>query len=88
MIEIPEFPVLHGQDAIEALNEIVEELREQKGKELTVKQAKALIKFANGLILSIQIEMSSEASAKKRPKHVTFLKRFENALFPRSQLLE
>jgi len=83
MIEVPQFPVLHGQDAIDALNEIIKELKEQKTKELTVKQAKALIKFANGLILSIQAEMSSETLVKKRPKHAAFLKRFEDALYPR-----
>jgi hypothetical protein len=82
MIEIPEFPVLRGQEAIDALNEIVKELKEHKDKELTVKQAKALTKFANGLILSIQAEMSSEAPTKKRPKHAAFLKKFEDALSP------
>lgn len=82
MIKVPEFPILRGQDAIDALNEIVKELKEQKDKELTVKQAKALTKFANGLILSIQAEMSSETPTKKRPKHAAFLKKFEDALSP------
>lgn len=83
MIKVPEFPILRGQDAIDALNEIVKELKEQKDKELTVKQAKALTKFANGLILSIQAEMSLETPTKKRPKHATaFLKKFEDALSP------
>jgi hypothetical protein len=88
MIEVPEFPILRGQDAIDALNEIIEEFKEQKGKELTAKQAKALIKFADGLILSIQAEMSSEAQAKKKLKPVAFLKRFEDVLFQRPQLLK
>lgn len=75
-------PVLRGQEAIDALNEIVRELEEQKVKELTAKQAKALTEFANGLILSIQAEMSSETPTKKRPKHAVLLKKFENALSP------
>lgn len=83
MIKIPEFPVLRGQDAIDALKEIVKELKEQKDKELTVKQAKALTEFANGLILSIQAEMSSETPIKKTPKHAAFLKKFEDILSPR-----
>ena len=83
MIMVPEFPVLRGQDAIDALNEIIKELKEQKDKELTPKQAKALTRFANGLILSIQAEMSSETPTKKTPKHSAFLKKFEDILSPR-----
>jgi len=86
MIEIPEFQVLRGQDAIDALNEIIKELKEHKDKELTAKQAKALTKFANGLILSIQAEMSSMVSTKKTPKHSAFLKKFEDILSPRLHL--
>ncbi len=87
-IEIPEFPTLRGQEAIDALNEIIRELEEQKGKELTKKQAKALIKFANGLISSIETEMSSETSGKNKPKHFAFFKKFEDAILPRLQLFK
>jgi len=88
LIEIPQFPTLRGQDAIEALNEIIRELEEQKSKELTEKQAKALIKFANGLISSIEAEMSSETSNKDKPKHFAFFKKVEDAVLLRLQLLK
>jgi len=87
LIEIPQFPTLRGQDAIEALNEIIKELEEQKGKELTEKQAKALIKFANGLISSIEAEMSSGTSNRNKPKSA-FFKKFEDAVLPRLQFLK
>jgi len=87
LIEIPQFPTLRGQDAIEALNEIIKEFEEQKGKELTEKQAKALIKFANGLISSIEAEMSSGASDRNKPKCALF-KKFEDAVLPKLQFLK
>jgi hypothetical protein len=63
-VEIPEFPRLRGQKAVEALYEFVDELEEQRGEELTDKQTKALIKFARGLISSIEVEMRSSISEK------------------------
>ena len=55
-VEIPEFPKLRGEEAIEALNDFVRELEEQRGKELTDKQTTALMKFSLGLISSIEAE--------------------------------
>lgn len=63
-IEIPEFPRLRGEEAIEALYDFVEELEEQRRKELTEKQVGALTEFAWGLIFSIEAEMRSNAMAK------------------------
>jgi hypothetical protein len=63
-VEIPEFPRLRGQKAVEALYEFVDELEEQRGEELTDKQTTALIKFARGLISSIEVEMRSSISEK------------------------
>ena len=63
-VEIPQFPRLRGQKAVEALYEFVNELEEQRGKELTDKQTTALIKFARGLISSIEVEMRSSISDK------------------------
>ena len=63
-VEIPEFPRLRGQKAVEALYEFVNELEEQRGEELTDKQTTALIKFAWGLISSIEVEMRSSISEK------------------------
>ena len=40
-----------------ALYDFIAELEEQRGKELTDKQTKALIKIAKGLISSIKAEM-------------------------------
>ena len=63
-VEIPEFPRLCGQKAVEALCDFVDELEEQRGEELTDKQTTALIKFARGLISSIEVEMRSSISDK------------------------
>ncbi len=60
LVEIPEFPRLRGEKAIEALYDFVDELKEQRGEELTDKQTAALIKFAWGLISSIEVEIGSE----------------------------
>ena len=55
-IEIPDFPILRGEKAIKALYDFINELEEQRGKELTDKQTDALIKLAHGLISSIEEE--------------------------------
>lgn len=55
-IEIPKFRRLRGKKAIKALHDFINELEEQRGEELTEKQAAALIKFARGLISSIEAE--------------------------------
>ena len=58
-VEIPEFPKLRGEEAIETLCCHILELEEQRGKELSDKQTTALIKFVKGLISSIEVETSS-----------------------------
>lgn len=55
-IEIPVFPTLRGKKAIKALDALIDELEEQRGKGLTDKQTAALIKIAKGMIVSIQVE--------------------------------
>ena len=60
LVEIPKFPRLRGEKAIWALFDFIDELEEQRGKELTEKQTAALIKLARGLISSIEIEIGSE----------------------------
>jgi hypothetical protein len=82
-IEIPEFPVLRGQDAIDALNEIIKDLEQQKGKELTKKQAKALMKVANELIHSIREEMLIEASRKPKRGKFAIFRKFEGSTLPK-----
>jgi len=56
-IEIPRFQVLRGEKAIKFLYDFINELEEQRGKELTEKQTTTLIKIAKGLISSIEAEM-------------------------------
>jgi len=64
LIEIPEFPILRGEKAIKVLHDFIDELQEQRGKELTEKQTAALIRFARGLISSIEAETRSGTLAK------------------------
>lgn len=63
-IEIPDFQVLRGEEAVKALRDYIEELEKQKGDELTDKQTAALIKLAKGLISSIETETPASASDK------------------------
>jgi len=61
-IEIPKFPILRGEEAIETLYDFIDELKERRGKELTDKQTNALVKVAEGLISSIEAETRFHAS--------------------------
>lgn len=70
-IEIPEIPKLRGEKAIRTLYSAIAELEEQRGNQLTDKQAKALIKIAKGMILSIQVERE-RAKPKKRISWLPF----------------
>ena len=78
-IEIPEFPRLRGEKAIEALYDFVNEVEEQRGKELTDKQTTALIKFAKGLILSIEEEKLS-GSSEKENKEMGFASKLKRGI--------
>jgi len=64
-VKIPEFPKLRGEEAVEALNDFIKELGEQRGKELTDKQTNALIKFSLGLISSIEAENLASKTMEK-----------------------
>ena len=63
-IEVPKLRRLHGEKAVEALYSFVDELKEQRGEEFTDEQTKALIKFASGLISSIEGEKRLVTSEK------------------------
>jgi len=78
-IEIPEFPRLRGEKAVEALYEFVNELEEQRGEELTDKQTTALIKFARGLISSIEAEKQLGTS-EKDIKEVAFVNQLRKTI--------
>jgi len=58
-IEVPEIPVLHGEEAVELLNQKIEEFQQEKGKRLTEGQAEALTKAANQIISMIRSESST-----------------------------
>jgi hypothetical protein len=64
-IEIPEFEILRGEKAIEALYVFINELEGQRGKELTDKQTNALIKLAKELISSIETETQLDISSEE-----------------------
>jgi len=76
-IEIPDLPVLRGEEAIKALSDFIKELEEEKSEELTVKQTKALTKFARGLISAIEAEAHSTNENKriKKPRFIAYLKK-------------
>ena len=52
-VVVPRYPRLRGEKAVRFLQDFINELEEQRGKELTEKQTTALIKLAKGLISSI-----------------------------------
>lgn len=78
-IEIPEFPKLRGEKAIEALYDFVDELEKQRDKELTDKQTTVLIKFAWGLISSIEAERQLGTSDKD-VKEMRFVSQLKKAI--------
>ena len=79
LVEIPEFAILRGEEAIEALYGFIDELEEQRGQTLTDKQTDALIKLARGLISSIETEMlSNPPNEKKR-----FVKQLKQTIMKR-----
>jgi len=63
-IEIPEMPVLHGEEAVEFLNQMIKEFQQQKGTRLTDKQAEALTKAANQMITIIRGETWAKSTGK------------------------
>lgn len=74
-IEIPKFPRLSGEKAIKALHDFINELEEQRGKELTEKQTTAIIKFAKGLISSIEAEKRQAVNSNAHIKESFFVAR-------------
>ena len=77
-VEIPEFPVLRGEEAVEALYGFIRELEEQRGKELTDKQTTALIEFSLGLISSIEAGERSNRTIEEERRFVTRLNQLQN----------
>ena len=79
LIDIPEFPRLRGEKAIEALYDFVDELEKQRSEELTDKQTKALIKFAKGLISSIEAE-TQLGTSEKDIKEIAFVNQLKKTI--------
>jgi hypothetical protein len=63
-IEIPEMPVLHGEEAVELLNQMIKDFQQQKGARLTDKQAEVLTKAANQMISIIRGETWAKSTGK------------------------
>ncbi len=78
-IKIPKLPIWRGEKAIEALQENIKEFEQQRGKELTDKQADAMIKLAKGLISSIEAELA-ESKAKKSSHGLGFVARLKASI--------
>lgn len=75
-MEIPEISILRGDKALKALYDFIDELENQGEKELTEKQTAALIKFAKGLISTIETEtqlVTSEKDVRKMDSMPPFL---------------
>lgn len=64
-VVVPRYPRLRGEKAVRFLQDFINELEEQRGEELTEKQTTALIKFAKGLISSIEAETHSDKAIKE-----------------------
>lgn len=73
-LRMPEFSVLHGEDAIVALREYINELEENGDEDLTERQAKVMIKLAKQLISTIKAE-SHVDEPKRRSQILTQLRR-------------
>ena len=79
-IDVPEMPVLHGEEAVEFLNLMIKEFQQQKGTRLTDKQAEALTKAANQMITIIRGEMWAKSTGKLHvSSHLGLFKRFRSS---------
>ncbi|UCE95842.1 MAG: hypothetical protein JSV51_09100 [Candidatus Bathyarchaeota archaeon] len=71
--ERPQINVLKGEEAVEVLNDYINELRENKPDELTKNQTTTMIKLAEGLIQAIESDQSTEGSRLKIPQVLSTL---------------
>jgi hypothetical protein len=65
-IEIPDSLILRGDEAVEALQYFVNQVEEQRGKKITEKQADALLKIADALIVTIKAETLVKSDKTKK----------------------
>ena len=78
-LAIPETPIIHGEEAIKALNEYIAELKKDENP-LGGKQRTVMIKLAEGLINSVKAETKAHESPGERD--TTKLKTAKKARFP------
>jgi len=78
-INIPETVKIGGKEAIRSLNDYINELEQQTSNQLTKKQKSAMIKFARGLISSIEYEMQHK-TARKPARKVSVMKQIKQAI--------
>ncbi len=64
-INKPKIVYLRGKEAVEALSTFIDELKKQRGGELTDKQTDALIRIANELITSIEAQIKTNTIAER-----------------------
>ncbi len=72
----PGIVVLKGEEAIEVLEEYINELREGKAEELTANQTEAMIKLATGLISAID----EETTILEPPKQSQLVPKLKNLI--------
>lgn len=84
-LEVPETPILQGEDAVRALNEYITELKQEENP-IDDKQRTVMIKLAEGLIRSVQAEIVAQKNSDesnptelKREKTTRFLHFFTHA---------
>lgn len=85
-VETPEFPRVRGEKTIEALYDFINEFTEQRGKDLTDKQATALIKFAKELISSVEAEKRS-GPPDKGIKEMRFLSQLKQRIINEAEFM-
>ncbi len=82
-IEVPDFPILRGEDAIDALQGYIRELDKQKKPELTKNQKEALMKLANGLISAIKKETENQKATTKEKNNSSLVAQLKKSLLKR-----
>lgn len=64
-VEMPEISVLHGDEAIKALQQYIDELEKQDVEGLTENQTRALVKIAQGLISTLEAQKQQHRNEQK-----------------------
>jgi hypothetical protein len=84
-IEIPDSSILRGDEAVEALRYFVNQVEEQRGKKITEKQADALLKIADALIVTIKAETLASSDKIVKNEGIRGLFTFFHKLNPKQR---